>query len=260
MLPRCPGRDQTLMSVPELFPCPHCGQELEIWRDESKGRCAACTNHVARQEALAYAVNISSRDRRIPVGEEVSMAVCEAADPSGEPIYYERFETVVPLSAIEHHSRYKTACEACRQYGTNLACPPFSPTFIHYTQGKKSARVICLRLPLEYFSGELLQDRYRLCFKQVRGFLVDELYASREEGYTIAGAGPCMACDRCVAEEGVTICAKPDQRIFSLESLGVNLMDLARRCFGIDLEWSNESHTAHFVCAMGAVFFHGDAA
>ncbi|SCY06758.1 DUF2284 domain-containing protein [Desulfoluna spongiiphila] len=260
MLHKCPGADQTLMSAPELFPCPHCGQELEIWRDEKKGRCAACTKHVARQEALAYSVKISHRELLTSAGDDASMAVCEAVDTSGEILYYERFEAVVPLSAIDHHSKYKTACEACRQYGTNLACPPFSPAFLQYTAGKKTARIICLRLPLEYFSGELLQDRYRLCFKKVRGFLVEELSASRDEGYTIAGAGPCMACDRCVAEEGITECAKPDQRIFSLESLGVNLMDLARRCFGIDLEWSNESHTAHFVCAMGAVFFQGDAA
>ncbi|BCS97637.1 hypothetical protein DSLASN_32690 [Desulfoluna limicola] len=260
MLHRCPGVEQTLVSVPELFSCPHCDQEMEIWRDERKGTCSACAKHVARREAIDYAVKISQKHLQTAMGDEITLAVCEAVDSEGEVLYYERYEAVVPLSTIEHHSKYKKACEACKRHGTNLACPPFSPTFHHYTQGKESARVICLRLPLEYFDGELLQDRYRLCFKKVRGFLVEELSTSREAGYTVAGAGPCMACERCVAEEGFSECSKPDQRIFSLESLGVNLMELAKRCFGISLEWSSDSHTAHFVCAMGAVFFQGDAA
>lgn len=260
MLHRCPGMDQTLMSAPELFACPHCGQELEIWKDETKGRCTACAKHVARQDAMAHAVKISQRPIHTATGSQATMAVCESVDAKGEILYYERYEAVVPLSAIDHHSKYKAACGACRQHGTNLACPPFSPTFGAYTTGKTTARVICLRLPLEYFAGELLQDRYRLCFKKVRSFLVEELFASREAGYTIAGAGPCLACERCVAAEGFSECSKPDQRIFSLESLGVNLMKLARRCFDINLEWSSESHTAQFVCAMGAVFFNGAAA
>lgn len=260
MLHKCPGMDHTLMSVPELFACPHCGKDLEIWKDEGRGRCAACTTQVARHDAMEHSVKISERTIHTPTGTDVTMGVCEAVDSSGEVLYYERYEAVVPLSTIDHHSKYKTACEACKRHGTNLACPPFSPTFNAYTQGKESARVICLRLPLEYFSEEVLQDRYQLCFSKVRGFLVDELSTSREAGYTIAGAGPCTACERCMAEEGIAECCKPDKRIFSLESLGVNLMKLAKRSFGISLEWSSSSHTAHFVCAMGAVFFQGDAA
>jgi predicted metal-binding protein len=248
------------VSVPELFSCPHCGEEMEIWRDEKKGTCAACAKKVPRREAIDYAVKLSQKQIQTAAGGEATLAVCEAVDSKGEVLYYERYETVVPLTAIDHHSKYKTACEMCKRHGTNLACPPFSPTFLQYTEGKASARIICLRLPLEYFTGELLQDRYRLCFRKVQGFLVEELIDSREAGYTVAGAGPCVACDRCAAEEGFSECFKPNQRIFSLESLGVNLMKLAKRCFGISLEWSSESHTAHFVCAMGAVFFQGDAA
>jgi predicted metal-binding protein len=259
MFHRCPGVDQAIMSAPELFPCPHCDQELEIWKDERKGTCTACEKRVARQEAMAYAVKMSQRRIQSVRGDAVTMAVCEAVESSGEVFYYERYEAVVPLSAIDHHSKYKAACKACDQHGINLACPPFSPTFPHHTEGTESARVICLRLPLEYFSGELLQDSYRLCFQKVRGFLVDELSTSRKAGYTIAGAGHCVACERCAAEEGLSECSKPHERIFSLESLGVNLMELAKRSFGINLEWSSESHTAHFVCAMGAVFFQGDA-
>ncbi len=260
MFHRCPVMDQTIMSVPELFPCPHCGQELEIWKDERKGTCTACEKRVARREVMESAVNISQRQMHHARGDDVTMAVCEAVDSNGDILYYERYEAVIPLSDINHHKKYKTACKACKQHGINLACPPFSPTFHSYTEGIESARVICLRLPLEYFSGELLQDSYQLCFNKVREFLVDELSTSREAGYTIAGAGPCLACERCAAEEGVSECSKPDQRIFSLESLGVNLMELAKQCFGINLEWSRENHTAHFVCAMGAVFFHGDTA
>lgn len=126
---RCPGIEQTLVSVPELFSCPHCDQEMEIWRDERKGTCSACTKRVARLEAMEYAVKVSQRHLQNPAGDEITLAVCEAVDSEGEVLYYERYEAVVPLSTIEHHSKYKKACEACTRHGTNLACPPSAPHF-----------------------------------------------------------------------------------------------------------------------------------
>ena len=259
MLHTCPGRGHNPMVIPEHVPCPHCGRDIEIWRDEKEGRCVACDRQVERQKSMAYAVQISQRQIQSPSGAQTTMAVCEAADFNGQVLYYERYETVVPLSTL-HLNKYKASCHACRNDETNLACPPFSPSLQTYTQGMESARLICLRLPLAYFRGEQTTDRESLCFKKVQSFLVRELIAARKAGFTIAGSGPCTACEPCEAKEGPTQCRAPDEHIFSLEALGIDPMALSKHCFGINLESNVPTHSAQFICAMGAVFFQGDAA
>ena len=54
---------------------------------------------------------------------------------------------------------------------------------------------------------------------------------------------------------GPEACSNPDKRIYSLESLGVNVADLCKKAFDLDLEWTSDGRTAGHVCAVGAVFF-----
>jgi hypothetical protein len=35
---QCPGNDPVSRAVPELFVCPYCGVDVEIWTDEIKGK------------------------------------------------------------------------------------------------------------------------------------------------------------------------------------------------------------------------------
>ncbi len=44
---KCPGLDETLNSFPETFPCPECGNEIEKWTDEKKGKCLICNKMIA---------------------------------------------------------------------------------------------------------------------------------------------------------------------------------------------------------------------
>jgi hypothetical protein len=48
--PKCPGSDPTKKAVPELFACPECGGEVEIWSDEKKGKCSSCQKVIAREQ------------------------------------------------------------------------------------------------------------------------------------------------------------------------------------------------------------------
>ena len=49
---------------------------------------------------------------------------------------------------------------------------------------------------------------------------------------------------------------EPKQKIYSLESLGVNLITLTKMCFDFDLEWSANEHAADFICSIGAIFMY----
>lgn len=45
----CPGRKQFTKPMPEIFPCPYCHQELEMWTDEVQTTCDNCGNTVTRE-------------------------------------------------------------------------------------------------------------------------------------------------------------------------------------------------------------------
>ena len=46
----CPGDDPTKKRYPELFVCPKCGEEVEIWSDEEKGICSGCKKEIHRKD------------------------------------------------------------------------------------------------------------------------------------------------------------------------------------------------------------------
>lgn len=238
---KCPGLEQTLAVYPEIMPCPLCGTEIEIWSDEKKGKCASCNKLV---------------DPRQPVKKQLQVAVKEYIKSSGETLWYERYKATIPIPAIDQDKKYRVACEACHKFGKNLACPPYSPVFNEYIGTQTHAGIICIRMPQEYFKHAIQENNYRQCFRTARSILVDELLGYRSRGYLIAGSGFCLACEVCAVEEGLDSCRKPDNRIYSLESLGVNLTALTKLCFHFDLEWSANDASSDFVCSIGAVFLH----
>lgn len=187
--------------------------------------------------------------------KDVNVEVDEHIDESGLIFYVERFERLIRTSDIDSGDHYKMSCEACGKYGKNLACPPHSPSFFKYVGNADTAKVICLRLPQEYFCGLAFEERYRTCFRKVRNILVETLIAHRRKGLMVAGSGPCLECEKCSAEGGGIDCRNPESLIYSLESLGVNVVGLVENSFNIDLEWSSDEHYADFVSAVGAVFY-----
>ena len=45
---RCPGQDQRSWTPDAIFdvPCPHCGREIEFWKDEAVRVCRDCGQRV----------------------------------------------------------------------------------------------------------------------------------------------------------------------------------------------------------------------
>jgi predicted metal-binding protein len=188
------------------------------------------------------------------MNENVKTELKKYKSRSGRTIFYERYKAQVPVSAFSFSTANKDFCRDCDMYTKNLACPPYSPCFPDYIGGAEEALVVCIRIPSDYCEHPLMEERFSICYQEARGLLVKELLRYRKQGYAIAGAGACTACKRCAALKNSGECRKPEERIYSLESLGVNVVALARRCFDIDLQWSSESHIADFISTIGAVF------
>jgi len=49
----CPGSKLLRQPAPELFPCPNCGTEVEIWSDEFKRACPKCRKMVLRPGGMS---------------------------------------------------------------------------------------------------------------------------------------------------------------------------------------------------------------
>ncbi|MGA1845040.1 MAG: hypothetical protein ACMUIS_10810 [bacterium] len=49
----CPGDDPAKKRFPEIFRCPKCGGEVEIWSDEGHGRCSGCNRELSRKDLEA---------------------------------------------------------------------------------------------------------------------------------------------------------------------------------------------------------------
>jgi predicted metal-binding protein len=247
---KCPGMEQTLAVFPETLACPECGNDVEIWTDEKKVKCSVCNIMVNPRQPEVIEVQTKKKKFQVTVNE--------FDNGTGLTLYYERYETIIPISSFDHVQKYKIACEACHKYGKNFACPPHSPNFPEYLAAQSYAKVICVRMPQEYFRNEIQGNKYRKCFRQARSILVEELLSYRKQGFLVAGSGFCLACDVCAVEEGADKCNKPNKKIYSLESLGVNLTTLTKSCFGFDLEWSVNDQESDFVCALGAIFLNGN--
>jgi len=52
-LHECPGPDRRKPPVPDEFECPECGAEIELWRNEDKTTCPACSKEVTREQLEA---------------------------------------------------------------------------------------------------------------------------------------------------------------------------------------------------------------
>ena len=49
----CPGAKILRQPQPEIFDCPSCGEEVEIWTDEIRGVCSACGRVVFREGMMS---------------------------------------------------------------------------------------------------------------------------------------------------------------------------------------------------------------
>lgn len=242
---RCPGLEASAKVFPEVFNCPVCKGEVELWSDEKKGRCPVC-NKLVNKDELKLCVRKPDKKFHVEVKEH--------KDASGEIFYFEQYETIIPVSLIEYSDKNKMACEPCKKYGKNFACPPYSPGFQEYVGTQKNAKVISIRMPQEYFNQVIQENIYWECFQKAEDILIEELLLYKKKGYLIAGAGFCTSCEICAVEQGYTKCLNPDKRIYSLESLGVNLASLIKKCFHFELDWGAKGHMTNFVCSTGAVF------
>ncbi len=178
----------------------------------------------------------------------------KAAVLDGVACDFQRFERQMPYGVIKTSPEVLASCEDCNGYDKNYACPPHSPRLEEYVGNCTEVLVISVKLLLAPFSGDTPQARYHNCFDGARELLLKELYKWREKGKLVGGSGPCIGCGNCTLPDGEKECCTPKKRVFSLEAMGVNVIDLLQDAFEQELEWAGEGGEQVSISAIGAVF------
>ncbi len=195
----------------------------------------------------------SFNDARPVDNNSIETAVIEHSF-EGESLLIERFIRLLPIVDIEYRAESNPGCKACPKYGTNFACPPHSPSFVGCIGTSTKAKIICYRMAMEQVPAEITTDRHKVVHRILRKLLYEELLGHRGTGHVVAGSGPCQVCDECSLQNGVRDCRNPQLMIYSLESMGVNLISLSEKAFSLPLEWSDGTSICGNVSAIGAVF------
>jgi predicted metal-binding protein len=225
---KCPGNDPVSRAVPELFACPDCGTDVEIWTDENKGKCASC-NRVFR------------KDNKTKTGKKKSheQNVWEALEKLTQLAYQLGASDANAISTTEISVEDSLAdlCRepGCENYGLSASCPPHvsgPDGFRKLLKTFEHAAVFKIDVPAEI----LLSDERRDIFRLLHEIAANIEKAATEMGFSNSSAyvgGSCkqIFCRdhpdcRVLAENGE--CRNPLLARPSMSGFGINVLKLMK--------------------------------
>lgn len=149
---KCPGSDPMSNSLPELYSCPECDIDFEIWTDESGGKCPSCSTYFKKVPAKessgspSNSLEIKSKKLNDLVQYAYEMGATRAAIVSAKKIIAEKYLA----------DRCKEP--RCENYGLSKSCPPYvSGPSEFRKQLEKFHQAIFFKIDIPYeilFSGE----------------------------------------------------------------------------------------------------------
>ena len=82
-LSQCPGQDRRFWKPDDVFeePCPHCGRNIEFWKDDPRRRCGNCGAMVRNPRfdmGCAKWCEFAEQCLGIPASELADMTLCDA--------------------------------------------------------------------------------------------------------------------------------------------------------------------------------------
>jgi len=149
---KCPGSDPVSRALPETYPCPECEVDIEIWTDESGGKCPSCNTYFKKGVVNEFSGAPSNimKIKNKTLNELVQYA-------------YELGATDVAILSTrkimaDHYFADRCKEPRCENYGLSKSCPPYvSGPFEFRKQLENFRRAIFFKIdvPSEIlFSGE----------------------------------------------------------------------------------------------------------
>ena len=140
---------------------------------------------------------------------------------------------IIPASSIITAAWTRLRCQyGCNNYGTNLCCPPFSPT------SEETQKVID-----EYSYALLVKFKFMTDAKKITPEIEKALFLDgRYKSFSFKG-GSCGLCEKC----NLKACVHPAEARPSMEGAGIDVYETVRRNgFGINVLKNKESQGSYF--------------
>jgi predicted metal-binding protein len=225
---KCPGNDPVSRAVPEMFVCPDCGLEVEIWTDELKGKCASC-NRVFQKDRIDIAVKkkLYGQNVRAVLKKLAQIAYQLGANDA-------RAISTTDISVEEDLAKL---CRepGCENYGLSAGCPPHVAGPAGFRKSLKTfehALVFKIDVPSEILFSDERRDIFRLLHEIAAGIEQSAIEMGFHDSSAYAG-GSCkqIFCRdypdcRVLAENSE--CRNPLFARPSMSGFGINVLKLKK--------------------------------
>jgi len=138
----------------------------------------------------------------------------------------------------------RLACKGCKRYEKCATCPPYIASIKYYNN-----------LVKKFTFGKLVIKKYmitdiaewknlgRESSEDMRKHLIklQEQYKNKFSKIIIFGAGSCKACDICTIP-----CCNIQKQIIPIEGLGINVIRLVKKLFGITIKFPVEKQGYYY--------------
>lgn len=152
---KCPGSDPVSKALPELYPCPECDADIEIWTDESGGKCPSCKTYFKKvpvqdmSGALSNTLKKKSPKIRDIVRKVYKLGVTEVAIIAAKKII------------VDNNLAARCKEPRCENFGLSKSCPPYvsgPSVFKDLLEKLQQAIFFKIDVPSEIlYSGERLE-------------------------------------------------------------------------------------------------------
>lgn len=167
---------------------------------------------------------------------------------------YVTYLRIQELTSFVNVKKYYTLCKTgCINYNQKWSCPPCSPDFISYTHKFNNIFIIMLQTDISNFN--YIKNSY-LKIKAANSILKSRLektvrsFMSKDTHYILSGS--CRLCKPCKKKINQK-CVHPDKMSYSFEALGINVSELVKNCFQIELQWYSKNNLPEYTCVVGGI-------
>jgi predicted metal-binding protein len=116
---KCPGSDPVSKALPELYPCPECETDIEIWTDECGGKCPFCNTYFKKVQIQDISGTLSNTlEKKITNLRDI---VRKAYDFGATKV------AIIPTKKIIVDNNLAEKCKEprCENFGLSKSCPPY---------------------------------------------------------------------------------------------------------------------------------------
>lgn len=164
------------------------------------------------------------------------------------------------LSNYVDAPKFLAACEHCPNYGRIGSCPPYDFSVTDYWRDYDSLEALCVQafvpdeLRARVYSQEELNAAVESVIAEARGALDSRLAGEEaaQPGSRMLSAGKCVRCADCACAHGQP-CRFPEEVRYSIESLGGDVVALARDLFDLPLLWAEGGQLPEYFVLVGGL-------